>query len=108
LFSLKWQLETEFHFDVCRITFDGDSCFKTLHHEFHLGWIDAFQSNPQVFPKILARPISISDPLYLMKRIRYRWVRRIFSFGLGEQELLFFSTKNSKTGLLSPVVFLQS
>jgi hypothetical protein len=46
LVSLKRQLETEFHFDVCRMAFDGDSCFNTLHHAFHLDWIDTLQGNP--------------------------------------------------------------
>jgi hypothetical protein len=96
LFSLKWRLETEFHFDVWGLAFDGDSHFDTLHHECHLGWINAFQGNPQVFPEISTRSVVISDPLHLMKRIRCRWICRIFYFGLGEPELLLVSTKNSK------------
>jgi hypothetical protein len=88
--------------------FDGDSCFNSLHYEFYLGWIDAFQGNSQVFPEISTHPIVISDPLHLMKRIHYRWIRRTLSFGLGGQELLYFSTKIQKAGFLSPVVFLQS
>jgi hypothetical protein len=69
LLSSKRQLETEFHFDVCGIAFDDDSCFNTLYHDFHLDWIDVFRGNPQMFPEISTRSVVISDPLHLMKRI---------------------------------------
>jgi hypothetical protein len=72
LFSLKQQLETEFHFDGWGVALDGDSCFNTLYHAFHLGWIDAFQDNPQVFAEMSARVVVISNPLHLMKRTRDR------------------------------------
>jgi hypothetical protein len=72
LFSLKRELEIEFHFDVCRIAFDGDSCFNTLHYGFHLSWIDAFHGNPQMFPETAMRSVVISDPLHFVKRIRYQ------------------------------------
>jgi hypothetical protein len=53
--------------------------------------------------------IVVSDPLQLMKRISYGWIRRPLSFGLGEEELLFFFTKrNHEAEFLSPVVFLRS
>jgi hypothetical protein len=97
LFSLKRQLESEFHFDVCGSAFDGDSYFNTLHHGFHLGWMNAFQANPQVSPEISMRPVVITDPLHLTKQIRYRWIHGTFPFGIGKQELLFFSIKPFKS-----------
>jgi hypothetical protein len=42
LFSLKRRLETEFHFDVCSVGFDGDSFFNDVHRQFHLSSVDAF------------------------------------------------------------------
>jgi hypothetical protein len=109
LFFLKRQLEAELHFDVSRIAFDGGSGFNTLHREFHLDWTDAFQGNSQAFPEFSMLAVVMSDPLPLMKRIRYRRIHRTLSFGPDEQELLALSTKQiQEAEVLSQVVFLES
>jgi hypothetical protein len=108
---LKDKLQKQFASDVCGLTFDGDSCFSAIHHDFYRARIQQMRDNMPSFPLLIrdpGHPPIISNPLHLLKRIRCRWVSRNLSMGSG-QELVFFSTDRiRKVGFLSPVVFLES
>jgi hypothetical protein len=53
-------------------------------------------------------PPIISDPLHLLKRIRYRWASKNFSMRLGHERVFFSTDRIRKVGFLSLIVFLES
>jgi hypothetical protein len=107
LFHLKELLENHFQFRVCGLAFDGDSCFNEMHERFQQTWLPLFSDVIPVVPEIDIRTVIISDPLHLLKRIRYRWVKSAFSMGLGNEQLFFSTKRIEEAGFLSPVVFMQ-
>jgi hypothetical protein len=83
------------------------SYFNGLHDKFQRNWARRIPPESLVL-NVSGCPIVISDPLPLMKRIRYRWVSSLLSIGFCES-LILFSTKNRQNwNILLPVVFLTS
>jgi hypothetical protein len=84
LFRLKDTLRNWFTLDVCDLAFDGDSCFNATHRDFYRTWIQQMRDDMPLFPLLISdpeHPPIISNPLHLLKRIRYRWVARNFQWG---------------------------
>jgi hypothetical protein len=108
LFHLKHLLQTAFHLDGCRITFDGDSYFNGIHQEFDYAWIRKLNDCLRLFPFISVHPVGIGDMLHLIKRIHSRWVARMFAMRCGAERLFFSTRRINEADFLSPVVFRQA
>jgi hypothetical protein len=87
LVVLKDKLTYEFGLRVMALAFDADSAFSGLHEEFRKMWKPWIEI-ALFIPLDLEPPVIICDPLYLMKRIRYRWVSSVFSIGFREDAQL--------------------
>lgn len=108
LLELKDALTNQFHFSVVGLAFDGDSSFNRLHDEFRAGWMPLLSASSP-FPSHIPHPVIISDPLHVLKRIRYRWVSAVFTIGVGSHGDSVFSTAVIESwNMLPPIVFLNS
>jgi hypothetical protein len=95
-------------FNVLGYAFDGDSCFDGLHSGFLenlKGELNKHQSPDEFFTSANAFPLIISDPLHILKRIRYRFLAADFQIGFGRDDNIF-SIKSVKAIVsLPPIVF---
>jgi hypothetical protein len=85
LHAIKSMLADQFGFLVRGFGFDGDNCFNAVHPEFHYVWTMSMVADS--LPVILSQGqvLIFSDRLYLLQRIRYRFVSSEFSIGFGGQ-----------------------
>jgi hypothetical protein len=100
LFELKDTLQKRFTFDVCGLAFDGDSCFNAIHRDFYRTWIQQMRNDRPSFPLLISdpgHPPIISDPLHLLKRIRYRWVSRNFQWSWDKNESFVPRTESERS-----------
>jgi hypothetical protein len=97
-----------FGFLVRGLGFDGDGYFNAVHTEFRRVWIMSMVPNsvPVTLPQ--GQVLIFSDPLHLLKRIRYRFVSSEFSIGFGGQSIRFSIDRIHKSSICSPVAFLNS
>jgi hypothetical protein len=81
--------------------------FNSLHTEFEDNWTQHVSiENPEL--TLSDCSVIVSDPLHLMKRIRYRWVSSeiVIAFGVDPAK---FSLRTLKGwNVVSPVVFMNS
>jgi hypothetical protein len=89
LFQVKALLEKRFDLIVCGLAFEGDSCRNSTHDSFFRSWSLHVNDRLLLFRDMLIDSVVISDPLHLLKRIRYRLIRTTLLTGLGHEELLF-------------------
>jgi hypothetical protein len=106
--ALKSMLADRFEFLVRGFGFDGNSCFNAVHTEFYHVWTMSMvaDSLPVTLPQ--GQVLIFSDPLHLLKRIRYGFVSSEFSIGSGRQQIKFLIDRIQKTSICSPVIFLNS
>jgi hypothetical protein len=75
-------------FSLSEYAFDGESCFNSLHDGFPNAWEEQLSSGElsSLFGRRMVIPLVISDPLYLLKRIRYRLLLADFRISVNRDE----------------------
>jgi hypothetical protein len=123
--SLANRLNRSFGFEVVGYAYDGDKCFNGLHAQYAAEWGQRMpygawdllnsQDCSEISDSIFAptdSPASVGDPLHLLKRIRYRMVRRqAFSVAWGRESarLITFSLRRIRESqVCSSLVFVDS
>jgi hypothetical protein len=102
--QLRNILETQYQFQVVGLAFDGDSCFNGLHDDFASRWTRYLSNDPTHVPRFPDTWVMISDPLHLLKRIRYRFVIG-FHIDSTEERITFSIDQIRSAGHLSPILF---
>jgi predicted transposase YbfD/YdcC len=78
-------------FQIMGSAFDGDSCFNQLHCQFQQHWnIQTFdETTVNMFFNRTSQRLMISDPLHILKHIRYRFLSRHFRIRVGNDKTKF-------------------
>jgi hypothetical protein len=78
-------------FRIIGYAFDGNSCFSRLHSELEQHWnIETFEeATPNMIFNTRARRLIVTDPLHILKRIRYHFLSGPFRFGVGHDQTEF-------------------
>jgi hypothetical protein len=94
-------------FSLLGYAFDGDSCFNSLHDGFQRAWEEQLSSGAlsSFFGAQIVLPLVISDPLHLLKRIRYRLLSSDFRIGVNGDERDFLISTIQTIAQVPPAVF---
>jgi hypothetical protein len=78
-------------FSVLGYAFDGDSCFERSHDGFQSTWEDQLSSGSfdAFFGMKMVMLLVISDPLHILKRVRYRLLSADLRIGVDNDEREF-------------------
>jgi hypothetical protein len=91
---------------------DGDSCPHRLHSELQQRWNieTSEEATPNVIFNTRARRLIITDPLHILKRIRYRYgfLSGPFRIGVGHDQTEFCIDDVQDKLPLPPIVFNNS
>jgi hypothetical protein len=92
---------------VLEYVFNGDSCFNRLHDGFQDALEEQLSSErlDSFFGTQMLIPVVVSDPLHLLKRIRYRLLSSHFRIGVNEDLTAFSILSIEMTAQVPPVVF---
>jgi hypothetical protein len=94
-------------FCIIGYAFDEDSCFNILHSQFqqHYHTETLEKALTIMIFKNTARRVIISDPLHILKRIRYRLLSGRFRIGVGNDQTEFRIENVGDKLPLPPIVF---
>jgi hypothetical protein len=105
--QLRDILTQNFGFSPEWLAFHGDSMFNSLHTEFEDNWTQHVSiENPEL--TLSDCSVIVSDPLHLMKSIRYRWASSEIAIAFGADPAKFSLRTLEGWNVVSPVVFMNS
>jgi hypothetical protein len=96
-------------FTVLGCAFNGDSCFNSLHDGFQNAWEEKLSSGSlNFFETQMMLSVVMSDPLHLLKRIRYRLLSADFRINVNGDERDFAISAIQTIAQIPQVVFNNS